>query len=162
MVSHISKLSAIRKAGRWQRTGAKWHFHLLSPGCLFNPTKWHELYLESSHGNFLARSHRPLTDIARHLVQVLHGEKIARVTTSPASGKISPLLKRAGHLSHKKVKWHHHLLFPHCMFNKQWGKWVLALEDPLNNKLIELVYPHFPQSDLIKVEKLFYSQKQRR
>lgn len=160
MASRISKLSAIRKASRWQRKGAKWHFHLLSPGCLFNPTKWHELVLESAgHGNYLVRSHRPLVEIARHLAQILHKGKSAKVQTSPGVSKVSILLKRAEHLNHKKVKWHHHLLFPHCTFNKQWGKWILAFEDPLNNRLTELVYQHFPESDLKKVEKLFYSQK---
>ena len=159
MVSHISKLSAIRKASRWQRKGVKWHFHLLSPRCLFNPTKGHELFIESGKGNYVAKSTKPLTEIARHLAQLLHGEKITKIATSLSSGQIKTLLKRAEHLNHKKIRWHHHLLFPHCMFNKKWGKWIIALEDPLENKLTEIIYPHFPKSDLKKVENLFYGQR---
>ncbi|MFH1246809.1 MAG: hypothetical protein V1644_00355 [Candidatus Micrarchaeota archaeon] len=159
MVHHISKLSAIRKANRWQRSGVQWHFHLLSPGCLFNPTKNHELYLESKHENYVVQSHRPLTSIARFLAEILHGKDITLFSTSPASGDVEKILKRARDLSKKRVKWHHHLLFPHCIFNKKWGKWVLAFEDPLNNKLTELVYRNFPEKDLRKVENLFYSQR---
>ncbi len=159
MVSHISKLSAIRKASRWQAKGVQWHFHLLSPGCLFNPTKWHELFIESSHGNYVARSHKPLTEIARSLVHLLHGREVTEYSSSPASGNVERILKRGKELSKRRIKWHHHLLFPHCMFNKKWGKWIIAFEDPLENKLTELVYQHFPESDLRKVEKLFYSQR---
>ncbi|MDP3741715.1 MAG: hypothetical protein Q8R15_00195 [Candidatus Micrarchaeota archaeon] len=159
MVSQVSKLSAIRKASRWQRGKVAWHFHLLSPGCLFNPTKTHELFLESSKGNYVVRSHGTLTEIAKHLVQLLHGRDITEFSSSPASGTVEKLLKQAKELNQRRVKWHHHLLFPHCMFNKKWGKWILAFEDPLNNKLTELVYPHFPEKDLRKVENLFYGQR---
>ena len=159
MVSRISKLSAIRKASRWQRRGVQWHFHLLSPGCLFNPTKMHELFIESKRGNYVARSHKPLTEIARLLVQLLHGRDITQFSSSPASGNVEKILKQAKQLSEKRVKWHHHLLFPHCVFNKKWGKWILAFENPLDNKLTELVYAHFPEKDLRKVENAFYGQK---
>ncbi len=159
MVSHISKLSAIRKASRWQRGKVAWHFHLLSPGCLFNPTKMHELFLESTKENYVVKSHKPLTEIARQLVKLLHGRDITKFSSSPASGNVEKLLKLAKDLTKRKLKWHHHLLFPHCMFNKKWGKWILAFEDPLNNKLTELVYSHFPETDLRKVENLFYGQK---
>lgn len=159
MVHRVSKLSAIRKASRWKRAKVQWHFHLLSPGCLFNPTKTHELFLESSKGNYVVKSAKPMTEIARLLVKLLHGGDITKFSASPASGNVETLLKRGKELSKRKVKWHHHLLFPHCMFNKKWGKWVLAFEDPLENKLTELVYQHFPEKDLRKVENLFYSQK---
>ncbi len=159
MVSHISKLSAIRKAARLQRSGRDWHFHMLSPGCLFNPTKEHELFLESGRGSFVVKSRKPFTDVPLILGKLLRRGIATRFRSSPASGKISKLAARAKHLSAKRIRWHHHLLFPHCLFNKRVGKWVIAFEDPLENKLMEVVYSHFPAKDLQKIEKLFYSQR---
>ncbi|MBI4406438.1 hypothetical protein HY571_00825 [Candidatus Micrarchaeota archaeon] len=160
MVASISRLSAIRKASRWQRKGAKWHFHMLSPGCLFNPTKDHELFLESDHGSFVVKSHRKFFDIPLQLSRLLRRRITTPFRRSLPSEKVSRILARARHLSRKKIRWHHHLLFSHCLFNKKIGKWVIAFEDPLNNELIEIVYPHFPAKDLQKIEKLFYSQHQ--
>ena len=158
MVSRISRLSAIRKAGRWQRGGQEWHFHLLSPGCLFNPTKTHELFLESKRGAFVVKSHRSLTGIGRVLSHLLHSSRL-RVSVSPRNPTMSKLLDRVEHLTSKRIKWHHHVLFPHCMFNKRWGKWTIAFEDPLNNKITEVVYPNYPEADVAKLEKAFYLQK---
>src|SRR3989344_1314937 len=94
MVSTISRLSAVRKAGRWQRKGYDWHFHLLSPGCLFNPTKTHELFIESNRGNYVVRSHKSLTETASQLVPLLRQRQTTRFSSTPVKGKLTPILER--------------------------------------------------------------------
>ncbi len=157
MVSKISRLSAIRKAIRWTRNGVDWHFHLLSPGCLYNSTREHELFLESKFGAFVARSWRSLVTIAKHLLHLLEKRNVKRVSASSALG-IGKVLLQAKHLNDKKIRWHHHLLYPHCVLNKKRGKWAIIFEDPLNNKVTELFYSSYPGKDLNKLELLFYKQ----
>ncbi len=158
MVSKVSQLSIIRKASRWNKRKVTWHFHLLSPGCLFNPTKQHELFLESRFGAFVSKSKSPLGKIARNLVNLLDVRRTKLVATTHAA-VFSKILKRGEQLTAKKIKWHYHLLFPLCTFNNRVTKWVIVFEDTLENKLTEVVYPHYPAADLKKLEKLFYSQK---
>ena len=157
MVSTISRFSVIRKAARWTKFNLPWHFHLLSPGCLFNPTPRHELYLESGHHSFVVKAHSSLVNVARHLVQFFKDTKL-KTETSPSSPNFGKVLAVAKHLSEKKVRWHHHLFYPNCVLNKKWGKWVIVFEDPLNNKMYQVVYPHYPSADLAKLEHAFYKQ----
>ncbi len=155
---HISRLSAIRKASRWSNSGIDWHFHLLSPVCLLNPTKWHELFIESTKGAFVAKSHRDLSKNAHYLFHAQFKSQSKEVT-SPHSAAFSKILNRAKHLGKKGIRWHYHFLPSRCIFNKHLGKWAIILEDPLNNKIIEVVYPHYPMQDLSKIETLFYSHR---
>ncbi len=157
MVSRISRLSVIRKASRWNHSRIKWHFHLFSPNCLLNPTKSHELVLESENGVYFAASRSSFMDTGKHLLHLLDNAQ-SKGPTSPHANVLSKVLIRARHLSNKKIRWHNHLLLPKCVFNKLAGKWVIVFEDPLNNKITEIAYRHYPRVDLLKFDELFYSQ----
>ncbi|MDP3741714.1 MAG: hypothetical protein Q8R15_00190 [Candidatus Micrarchaeota archaeon] len=157
MVSRISRLSVIRKASRWTSRGIKWHFHLFSPNCLLNPTKRHELVLESENGTYFAASHVSFMDTGKSLLHLLDFAQ-RKGPTSPHAVVLSKVLMRARRLSNKKIRWHNHLLLPKCAFNKLAGKWVIVFEDLLNNKITKISYQHYPQVDLLKFDELFYSQ----
>ena len=66
--------------------------------------------------------------------------------------------KIANKLNSKDKNWHHHMLFPKCVLNKQPGKWNIVFEDPETKQITEVIYDHEPKEDLRKIEVLYYSQ----
>ena len=91
---------------------------------------------------------------------MLHGEEILnsylKIEKSPNNHLMS-IIRRAMELNKKKIQWHHHLLFPDCIFNHH-KKWNIVFEDPENGKKTETFYDSEPKDDLLEIEKLIYSQ----
>ncbi len=154
----ISQLSALRKARRWSKAGLAWHFHLLSPRCLFNSTNSNVLIIESSAGTFYTSTHHKLFSVGAHLLKLFLENNRFTFAPGHGQGKVRKIVSRIKQLKKKKVTWHHHLLLPHCKFNHYGSKWVVIFEDPLENKETEIAYPHYPDKDVREIERLFYSQ----
>jgi hypothetical protein len=153
------------KAASWQAAGEQWHFHMLVPGCAFNErSDQHAFVLESPslQKAYVHYSDEPQvkTDHALLLLlygdEILDGEMAAIVAGSP---QIRPILDRAGELSARGVKWHHHIFFPGCIYNNYADQWVIAFEDPEQDQVIEVRYKANPIGDLRKLELLFFDQQ---
>jgi hypothetical protein len=140
-----------------------WHFHILTPECVFNDKNMFALVLENTSGNevLVNYSEDKQEREGKILLELLHGIKADKlqVSTVKVSPKVKEMEKRANELINKGVNWHHHALFPNCTFNKNKGKWVLMLEDPETKQVIENVTDYKPEADLQVIEPLFYHQK---
>ncbi len=145
--------------------GIKWHFHILTPDCQLNDVKEYALILESvtDENIYVCFSTTPYMSIGKELVLLLHGSEVLKGNEEykevPPSPQVEKLLERARNLTEKGVFWHHHMLFPYCIFNKNKGKWTILFEDKENNEVIESVSENEPKRDLQHIEALFYSQK---
>ena len=144
----------------------KWHFHTLTPGCVFNKDKRFALVMENSSDKkqFVSFSLKKPAKTGQILVEMLHGKGISKKNPSARSGlkssrKVTQMVERAIELNNKGFTWHHHLLFPDCIFNKDSRYWTLVFEDPLNGEVIEEMSKDKPIAALQQIEPLFYAQK---
>ena len=141
------------------------HFHLLTPECVFNTKKEFALILENSTDNktLVNYSSTKQEESAKKLLELLHGIKADDVKKFEISKSVSPkvkiMVKRAKELIDEKIPWHHHALFPGCIFNKEKNKWVVMIEDPETREIMENITQGQPNSDLHLIEPLFYHQK---
>ena len=154
----------LRLAASFHGQGKEWHFHMLPPGCFFNIRNKHAFILENRSGNktYVAYSNKRYMKEGQKLVKMLHGNKILRKADkvqSTENKKIEIILKKARGMNRKNIPWHHHMLFPDCIFNKHKGKWNIVFEDKENNKIIESVSREEPVDDLRGIEVLYYKQK---
>lgn len=153
-----------RKARLFQEQGKKWHFHMLTPDCHFNSNeKKHAFVLENNSDNefFVTYSDERHMEVGKRLVKIIHGNKILeenekRDISDPAMRQI---IERAKGLNNKSKLWHHHLLFPACIFNKHKGKWNIIFEDKENDKILEAIFDNEPVNELREIEILYYQQK---
>ena len=155
------------KAKKLSKGGKDWHFHILTPRCKLNVANKYALILEnvSDKETFVTHSDTPYMGVGEELVKLLHGDDIIqnegkKTELSPSSQVVKEkILKRAKELTENGVFWHHHMLFPGCIFNDHDDKWVIVFEDQEENTVIESITDNEPKTDLQHIERLFYTQK---
>lgn len=118
----------------FQKDGKKWHSHVLSPGCRFNP--YPDQYAaviedDNAHIAYIAVSDGfPAVD--KQLVKMLHGDDILDGGhPSSAESELvaqSPLLRRLIEIDELGQPWHHHMNFPDCALNPHRGHWAITVE----------------------------------
>lgn len=159
-----SEQEIITKAHTLVESNNSWHFHLLTPDCVFNEKGGFVLVLEDSGKGeqYFNHSETKQEETSKLLLELLHGIKADGAQNVSVSGQISEVVKkmeiRAKELIDKKIPWHHHALFPDCMFNDQRGKWKIILEDPETKEVLESITNTKPEADLKIIEPLFYHQ----
>jgi hypothetical protein len=147
-----------------------WHFHILTPECQLNDSDQYAMILEdtTSKETLVCYSQQPYLKVGKELVKLLHGKQVVDNKYSnqgvlskklAVNNTIDKILKKAVSLNSKKMGWHHHILFPGCIFNKDEGKYVIIFEDKETKKMMKSVTDYVPIEDLKKVETLFYTQK---
>jgi hypothetical protein len=153
------------KASELAKEGKRWHFHILTPECQLNEKDGYALIVENTSDGegFVCYSDEPYMGVGKELVKLLHGDDVVDSgddeELSEPSGQVKRILKRAKELNEKGVAWHHHMLFPGCVFNKHEGKFVIVFEDKEAGIVIESVSDQEPKGDLQHIETLFYQQK---
>jgi hypothetical protein len=142
------------------KAGHKWHFHMLTPGCIFNQSKKHTFILEDTDGKkiYAAYSDKRNMVLGQKLVKIIHGNGVLEKSDSPVKNPtMKSVIGQAKKLNGKNIPWHHHLLFPDCIFNDHKGMWNIVFED--QGKITEVVYEKEPKEDLRQIEILYYAQK---
>ncbi len=140
---------------------SKWHFHMLTPDCVFNQEKEkHAFVLEANSKCLVFYSNEKQLETGQKLVRLLHGNKILEESNAEISqaSEGNFLTDKAKECNEKKIIWHHHMLFPECSFNKDKGKWKIVLEVDGEKKVFEANYPAEPSSDLRVIELLLYKK----
>lgn len=141
--------------------GEVWHFHILTPTCLLNERTDSALIVELPEKQTAVAYFSPEPQIAvgKELSPLLH-----KVSVEPgdvageSSGDVAPLVARATELTDRGIAWHHHVLFPGCIFNES-ERFTLIVEDPERQETLRLESESEPTSALEHIEPLFYSQK---
>lgn len=164
----VTSAKIIRTANKLVKEGKKWHFHILAPGCVFNKNKIFALILEDTEKKtqMVHFSFKRPSKTGQMLVELLHGKgiskaekKLWKVKSDLVSPKVMKMIERAKELNLKGFSWHHHLLFPECIFNEDSRYWTLIFEDPINGEVIKDKSKSEPKKALKKIEPLFYIQK---
>ena len=142
---------------------SKWHFHLLTPECIYNERRdKHALILEDSSDNrtYVAYSATKNMKQGETLLKMLYGRKFLEEIQldEEEDPEFRMILRKAKHLNAMGVPWHHHMLFPECIFNKHKDKWCILFEDPETKATIESFSQSEPKEKLAKIEALFYKQ----
>ena len=143
-----------------------WHIHLLTPDCDFNNGKdKHAFILENGTKaeTYVTYSNKRLLKVGKSLAKMLLGEGILKRVSkkSPIHNKTTEkIIQRAKDLNKKNMLWHHHILFPDCIFNKHSRKWVIVFEDKEKHQILEALYDEKPLEDLRELEILYYKQKE--
>ena len=143
-------------------SGERWHPHVLSPDCRFNDRELCALILEASDKAevFATYSEEPMMETARTLAALAHGEDALQddASDSDASPKVAEMMRRAKTLSGRGRHWHHHVLFPECIFNEHPGEWTIVFEDPDTGETLESVTSDRPAQDIQITETMFFAQ----
>lgn len=145
----------------FQRDGKKWHSHVLSPGCHFNP--YPDQYAavvedDDAHIAYIAVSDG-FPDVDKQLVRMLHGDDILD-SGHPSSAESelvgqSPLLSRLIEIDQSSQLWHHHMNFPDCALNPQRGHWAITIETA--GEQFSESYENEPRDILRAIEVRYFS-----
>ncbi|MCB4769683.1 hypothetical protein LGR54_13785 [Ancylobacter sp. Lp-2] len=140
--------------------GKKWHSHVLSPGCAFNP--YPTLYAivvedDAEHVAYIAPSDG-FPEVDKQFVKMLHGDDILDATAAaaedPAAVAGSALLKRLREIDAQGVHWHHHMNFPDCALNPHRGHWALTVESDAGT--FSESYHDEPKAVLREIEVMYF------
>ncbi len=147
-----------------QEQGKNWHFHMLSPDCVFNKEQdQHAFVFEniSDGTSYVVYSNEANMKLGQKLVKMIHGDEIVREGSNPSTKneKIKQIIERAKALNEKGIHWHNHMLFPDCAFNQNPVKWSILFEDPETGAKITALYDIEPLEDLSLIEVLYYAQR---
>ncbi len=161
----IRKKDVLPKAKDWKDQGKKWHFHLLSPNCIFNEKNDNDaLILENSTDDqsYVLYTKQRQLKLGKTLIRLLHGNDILqnnKKIRQPQTEQFIKIVKRAEQMNKCGTPWHHHVFFPDCKYNDHVGQWNIVMEDSKQGSLLEAVYNLEPEDDLKIIEQLFYKQK---
>lgn len=145
------------KARELQQEGRNWHFHILYPGCVFN-TQSHQyaLVLEdrSSDQTFVTYSDKSFLKINRELLNIYYGDSYLENPISEYNqvNHASKLLDQVDVFRQNHIPWHHHMLFPDCIFNQYPGKWNIVLEGDRPNLIFNELFDDEPLEVLRQLE----------
>lgn len=159
----IQELVSIAKKIHTERK--KCHFHMLTPDCMFNERKDKQAFVlenETDNKVFVAYSDERYMEEGKELVKLIHGDKIVEdkeTDSKIVDEDIKLILEKTKKLNEQGIHWHHHMLFPNCIFNKHKGKWCIVFEDTEENKITESVSDDEPTNNLRAIEVLYYQQK---
>lgn len=165
-MQEISIDQVMQNAKEWNDAGKSWHFHMLTPDCKLNEkSDKHAFVLEdcTDQMTYVAYSEKRYMQQGEELLRLLHSEEMMgknQASSHSKNSNIQRVLEKMKELSAKNISWHHHNLFPHCMFNKHSGQWCILFEDTEAGETIETVYDEEPVTDLREIEALYYSQKE--
>jgi len=150
------------QARLWQAQGKRWHFHMFTPNCVFNERRDKYAFVlenRTDDQTYVVYSDEPHVEADRELVKMLHGDAILdrdRGTTSSGNEKMQIILQRASDLNERNIPWHHHMLFPDCLFNQHQGQWNIVFEG--QDTVVEVLYDKEPVDDLTSIEVLYAEQ----
>jgi hypothetical protein len=148
------------KAKEYHQAGVTWHFHIMSPVCLYNTADKFAFILEGPQAVYIHYSAKAEKELGQELAPLLHGKKVLDSTSTDTDYSPSPevahIVERAVRLNKNGQTWHHHMLFPSCVFNQYKPKYVLLLEDPETSELLTSLSDAEPTNDLKQIESLFY------
>ncbi len=157
-MQEISLDSIKLKAESFHRQGLKWHFHILTPDCKFNEDSRYVFIIESPTRTYVYYSNKAEKELGKELVPLLHGSKVLKeeATTSnhQPSEKVLKIIQLAKYLNEQGKEWHHHVLFPGCIYNKNSPKFTLIFEGA--EEVLENVTQNEPTADIKLIEPLFY------
>jgi hypothetical protein len=148
-------------------SGERWHNHVLSPDCKLNERQQCALIVEASDRQevYVAYSDHPMMDVGRAIATLVHGEDPLEAAGSESqevvqaeSSAVAEMMRRAEDFAARGIHWHHHILFPECVFNPHPGDWTLVFEDPEKGETLESVTSEKPEQDIRVTETLFFSQ----
>ena len=139
---------------------------MLTTACVFNERRdKHAFVLENRTDNqtYVVYSDEPHVAADQELVVMLHGDTILdrELGTSSSNEKMQTVLEKAQDLNERNIPWHHHMLFPDCIFNQHQGRWTILFEDERTgeeDKTIEILYDEEPVDDLRSIEVLYFEQ----
>ncbi|KRB31165.1 MULTISPECIES: hypothetical protein [Mesorhizobium] len=143
-----------------QAAGRRWHSHVLSPGCDFNP--YDGLYAivveDDADGVVYIAPSDGFPEVDKVFVKMLHGDDILDVqATLGENGELartSALLARVVEINSQGIAWHHHMNFPDCVLNPHRGRWAITVESASGT--FSESYEAEPKSVLREIEVLYF------
>jgi hypothetical protein len=154
----------VDKAKALHKEGKKWHFHMLTPDCMFNERKDKQAFVledEQESQGFVTYSDKKYMGEREILLKMLHGKEVLeeKLGRREEDANIRAIVEKARRFNEQGIPWHHHVFFPNCIFNKHQGKWCIAFEDKEEDRVIESISDSEPKEDLKEIEPLFSAQK---
>ncbi len=126
-------------------SGAKWHFHILNPRCMFNGRPQYAFILENTSENkaYIHYSVAPQNELGEDLAKRLHGSSVTNEnnTSEVALNEVEQeLVKHAQELNKESKEWHHHVLPPDCILSQNKDKWTFVFEGEDANDIQKMEY----------------------
>lgn len=151
-------------ADHWQRSNKAWHFHMLTPSCVFNERRdVHAIVLENRTDNESVVVYTESRNLlaGRIFADLVHGHVLSGQepkSCDDIATDLCPILSRARQLNEQGTTWHHHMFFPDCRFNEHAPLWVIVFEDPERTTIQKVTYKDEPIADFRAIELLYWAQ----
>lgn len=162
-MKQVSLTDLKKKAKEASGEDKNWHYHILTPGCVFNRKVKHAVVLEDVDNDeqYVSYSVKDPEKERKNLAKLVGDKKDTKKKKDEKkpTEKAKEIIKRAKKLNSKNVEWHYHLLSPDCVFNTEEGKWKLLFEDSVAGEVLESVSKQNPVKAKEKIGKLFSEQK---
>jgi len=144
----------------FQHAGHRWHSHVLSPGCAFNP--YDGLYAivveDDSQGRAYIAPSEKFPEVDKVFVKMLHGDDILDERKAGDEGselvRRSALLARLIEIDGRGTAWHHHMNFPACALNPHRGRWAITVESDVGT--FSESYEDEPKTILREIEVIYF------
>jgi hypothetical protein len=152
-----------KKCKRWSKEKTSWHFHALHPGCIFNSRiDKHAFVLENRTNDetFVVYSDNEFNKLSQELLKLKYDNNILDKSSVSKRSKINttqPILEQIKKYSSDHISWHHHMLFPDCIFNRHSGKWNIVLEGQ-GQDIFEAIYDEEPRGILQQIEIAYFEE----
>jgi hypothetical protein len=162
-MQEITISQAREKTRVWQEQGKMWHFHVLFPDCIFNTqSKQYAMVLEdrTSGETFVIYSDNGFAKISQEFLKLHYGDDILKTRAGGVSQErpANTLLAQCEIFKQNKVLWHHHMLFPDCIFNDHPGKWNIVMEGSGEARVFNALYDEEPLDDFQEIEIEYFKE----
>lgn len=146
-MEEVSILELEKKVARFASSGAKWHFHMLPSGCMYNERPQNAFIVEdvSEDLSYIGYSVEPQLELSNKLTHILESSHIIE---NLSEYKLTE--EEIGYVAHARelVKtgkdWHYHVLQPQCIYNEKQSKWMFVFESEEMGDVTELAYETEP------------------
>jgi hypothetical protein len=148
----------------WQTAGESWHFHVLFPDCVFNTqSNQYAMVLENrtTDQTYVVYSEIGFAKVSQELLKLHYGDNIldkSRVPSDHTDKPIKPIMDLSEGYSRNNIIWHHHMLFPDCIFNEHPGKWNIVLEGRGESQVVNALYDEEPLDDFQQLEIAYFKE----
>lgn len=147
----------------WEGAGELWHFHVLTPTCVFNSNfgQEHRIVLEncSTAKPQVVLCELQDMEIIGQLARMVHSEVLEPISQGPIAPWAIAWLGRMQYLNDAGIRWHHHLLFPHCQLSSYTEEWVLVFEDSEKPEPQIQRFASKPSREFGEIERLYWAQR---
>jgi hypothetical protein len=171
-MKHITFEALSNKATKFKQADIEWHFHMISPKCIFSQSKeQYQIIVENQSSDEVLSSYfseNPKKE-TRQMAELLYGpdfltkeentdEAIPVDQKFHKNDAFQTIMKAAKACRDSGAAWHNHHFPPQCILNVQEGKHCIVFEDETADEALYAYFEENPLEALSELEKIYFAK----